>query len=91
MATGTIKKFQSLKSDTFSGTTDVGGDVSLGIAISSGRIPVAIQTSPNSICTLRIAGGGVCYAHMEHYVQGSTSPQYYANTEFTGTYWYIEI
>lgn len=90
MATGTIKKFQSLKSDTFSGTTDVGGDMSLGIDVSSGKIPVAIQTSPSSICTLRILAGGACYAHMEHYVSGSY-PQFYSNTAFTGKYWYIEI
>ena len=79
-----------LKSDTFSGTTDVGGDVSLGFNISSGKIPVAIQTTPSSICTPRILSNGACYAHMEHYVSGTT-PQFYASTEFTGTYWYIEI
>ena len=89
MATGTIKS-QGLKSDTYSGTTDVGGDVALGINKSSGKIVVSVsdRTGSSYMIIPRTVSNGDWYAHYEKYAGGNWVPATGATA--AGTYYYLD-
>ena len=81
-----------LKSATFSGTTDVGGDCSLGINKNSGKIVVSVIISGASYVSIpRTVSAGDWYVTVMRYSSADTTFKPVASTSVSGTYYYLEI
>ena len=89
MATGTIE-MQGLKSATFSGTTDSGGDISLGFSVSSGKIVVQAYTKNAVFLAIpRASTSGNWFINCQKYSSGNWTVA--SNQTVSGTYYYLEL
>ena len=80
-----------IKYGTFSGTTDVGGDVALGVHIDNVFIVGIWCPGVSYMFTPKAISGGAWYTNVQKYDSQSGSLVLVKNTAISGRYYYTEL